>query len=256
MNTRLLVAALAAFCLPTMGTASGASVTPAGCSICTLDAQVWVGGATPFALVNLGTGTPNSRQAITGPIIVPGETFAFPAAGSGVYAGSGCLPSACLIISPFGDATTNYLGAVPGDSGIMISYALPQRKLNLLWGTVGNAPGWRDQIVFVFGDGTTGTVTGDDVIAAGIAFNSNATVEITTTQPFTTAIFTEGGAPSFEFVPSVPVVLFAGTPGTSNCVGVSVSALVQTYGGLNATAAVLGYPSVSALQNAIVGYCG
>ena len=101
---------------------------------------------------------------------------------------------------------------VPPLAAGTISYALPQRQLNFVCGTVGTAPVFRDQIVFVFGDSTTGTVNGDDVVAAGIAFDSNATVEITTTQPFTTAVFTAGAA-SFEFVPSVPVVLFAGDAG-------------------------------------------
>jgi hypothetical protein len=50
--------------------------------------------------------------------------------------------------------------------------------------------------------------------------------------------------------------LFAGTPGKANCYGQSVAALAQQYGGLNAAAAALGYSSVSALQNAIMAYCG
>jgi uncharacterized repeat protein (TIGR03803 family) len=53
----------------------------------------------------------------------------------------------------------------------------------------------------------------------------------------------------------VPVT-FAGTPGKPNCHGKSVSALAQQYGGLNAAAAALGYPSVNALQDAITAYCG
>ncbi len=200
----IVVAAIIA----SMGTASAGPVTPTGCSTCTVDAQPYAGGATPFTLVNLGTATiPNARQPITSPISFPGETITFPATGSGVYAGDTGV-SGGLIKSPFGDTTTNYLGAVPGDSGITISYdALPQRQLNLLWGTVGIAPVFRDQIVFVFSDGTTGTVIGDDVArsfaADGLPFDSgNATVEITTMQPFTTAIFTAGAAPSFEFVPA------------------------------------------------------
>ena len=48
---------------------------------------------------------------------------------------------------------------------------------------------------------------------------------------------------------------FAGTPGKPNCYGKSVSALAQQYGGLTNAAAALGYPSVSALQNAIEAYC-
>jgi len=48
---------------------------------------------------------------------------------------------------------------------------------------------------------------------------------------------------------------FAGTPGKANCHGKSVSALARQYGGLNAAAATLGYPSVQALQNAIMEVC-
>jgi uncharacterized repeat protein (TIGR03803 family) len=50
-------------------------------------------------------------------------------------------------------------------------------------------------------------------------------------------------------------VIFAGTPGKPNCFGQSVSALAWQYGGLNAAAAALGYPSVRALQKAILEFC-
>jgi uncharacterized repeat protein (TIGR03803 family) len=61
----------------------------------------------------------------------------------------------------------------------------------------------------------------------------------------------------FEIINSGFVVpaIFAGTPENPNCKGKSVSALARQYGGLNAAAAALGYPSVRALQNAIVEYC-
>jgi spore maturation protein SpmA len=49
--------------------------------------------------------------------------------------------------------------------------------------------------------------------------------------------------------------LFAGTPGKANCHGQSVSALAGQFGGLNNTAAALGYPNVDALQNAIMEFC-
>ena len=49
---------------------------------------------------------------------------------------------------------------------------------------------------------------------------------------------------------------FAGTPGKPNCYGQSVAALAQQYSGLNNAATALGYPSVSALQSAIMTYCG
>jgi YVTN family beta-propeller protein len=57
------------------------------------------------------------------------------------------------------------------------------------------------------------------------------------------------------FIQSKPIPKFAGTPGKPNCYGTSVSALAQRYGGLNNAAAALGYPSVSALQNAILAFC-
>jgi hypothetical protein len=50
-------------------------------------------------------------------------------------------------------------------------------------------------------------------------------------------------------------IRFAGTPGFSNCHGQSVAALTQQFGGLNAAAAALGFPSVQALQNAIKAFC-
>jgi YVTN family beta-propeller protein len=52
-----------------------------------------------------------------------------------------------------------------------------------------------------------------------------------------------------------PKPTFAGTPGKANCVGVSVAALIRQYGGLNAAAAALGYPSVQVLQQAIMEFC-
>jgi hypothetical protein len=54
--------------------------------------------------------------------------------------------------------------------------------------------------------------------------------------------------------PAGPV--FAGTPGTANCFGQSVSALGKQYGGLNGAAVALNYPSVPALQDAIQKFCG
>ena len=49
---------------------------------------------------------------------------------------------------------------------------------------------------------------------------------------------------------------FAGTPGKANCFGQSVSALARTFGGFSSAAAVLGFPKVSGLQNAILEFCG
>jgi uncharacterized repeat protein (TIGR03803 family) len=53
----------------------------------------------------------------------------------------------------------------------------------------------------------------------------------------------------------VPFSNFAGKPGTPNCVGKSVSALAQQYGGINKAGAARGYSSVAALQDAIRAFC-
>ena len=49
---------------------------------------------------------------------------------------------------------------------------------------------------------------------------------------------------------------FAGITGFSNCHGQTVAALARRFGGLNAATAALGFFSVSALQNAIMAFCG
>jgi hypothetical protein len=240
----------AAAIIATVGTASARSVTPAGCSTCILDAQLFNPPTTPFTLINLGAAIiQNSRQPIDSPVTVSGETIAFPATGSGIFAGDSNADS------PFHNPVTNYLAAQPGDSGVAITFATPQRELDLLWGTLGVSPVFRDQVRFVFSDGSTGIVLGDDVFAAGIGSNRDATVEITTTKSFTTVIFT-AGALSFEFVPGIPVSVFVGIPGKPNCYGQSVSALSNQYGRLGAAATALDYSSVAALQNAIMTYCG
>jgi len=59
-----------------------------------------------------------------------------------------------------------------------------------------------------------------------------------------------------EVVINLVSPVFAGTPGKANCHGQSVSALARQFGGLNAAAEALGYPSVDALQNAIMEFCG
>jgi hypothetical protein len=49
--------------------------------------------------------------------------------------------------------------------------------------------------------------------------------------------------------------IFAGMPGTANCLGKSVSALASQNRGLSHAAEALGYASVQALQDAISAYC-
>lgn len=61
------------------------------------------------------------------------------------------------------------------------------------------------------------------------------------------------GATYAEVTPKSP---FDGTPGAANCHGKTVSALARQHGGLANAASALGYPAVSALQDAIAGFCG
>jgi YVTN family beta-propeller protein len=53
----------------------------------------------------------------------------------------------------------------------------------------------------------------------------------------------------------IPHPRFAGTPGQPVCEGESVSALAQLFGGLEAAAVGLGFPSVLQLQNAVTAFC-
>jgi hypothetical protein len=54
---------------------------------------------------------------------------------------------------------------------------------------------------------------------------------------------------------ATPLPVFAGMPGKANCYGQSVSALAKQYHGLIGAATALGYPSISALQDAILAFC-
>ena len=53
-----------------------------------------------------------------------------------------------------------------------------------------------------------------------------------------------------------PAARFAGTPGAANCYEQSVSALVRQYGNLDRAAASLNFSTVTALQGAILSFCG
>jgi uncharacterized repeat protein (TIGR03803 family) len=68
---------------------------------------------------------------------------------------------------------------------------------------------------------------------------------------------TNNGGTAFEITGSGFVVqpIFAGTPGKPNSFGQSVSALARQYGGLNTAANALDFPTVRALQKAIMDFC-
>ena len=87
-----------------------------------------------------------------------------------------------------------------------------------------------------------------DAFVVGFSFSSNF--------PTTAGAFqTTFGGVADAFVAKIAGLAFAGTPGKANCHGKSVSALARQFGGLNNAAAALGFPSVQALQDAIMAFC-
>ena len=107
---------------------------------------------------------------------------------------------------------------------------------------VGNSP-----------SGVAFSTDGSKIYVANTDSNSVSVIDTATNEVTTIT------GPSFNLPVAFGVFIqprFAGTPGQSNCFGVSVAALAQQYGGLNASAAALGYLGVPALQKAIMTYCG
>lgn len=162
---------------------------------------------TTSPLLNLGTGTANSRQAIAQPFTVDGETFTWAAGApqpSGVFAGN--VPG--VAASPFGagDSTSNYLVAEGSGGTVTVSFTSPQTAIELLWGTVDAGT-----IMNVLtSDGQT--ITGQDILNACAAQGhtctsgvTNVEVEITGLNPFTSYTASDGAAAAFEFVPGAPV---------------------------------------------------
>ena len=62
-------------------------------------------------------------------------------------------------------------------------------------------------------------------------------------------------APTFNMTFSLTGTTFSGTPGRANCHGESVSGLAGEFGGFDAAASALGFPSVKALQDAVTAFC-
>jgi YVTN family beta-propeller protein len=90
-----------------------------------------------------------------------------------------------------------------------------------------------------------------------VANSDSNTVSVIDTATNTVSATTPVGSYPVAFGVFIhPPSKFAGTPGNANCYGRSASALAQQYGGLNAAAASLGFSSVSALQKAILAFCG
>jgi hypothetical protein len=168
-----------------------------------------------FALLDLGTGTPNARQATTSPVNVNsggittitfsgGSASGNPSLGSGIYAGN----MSSITASPlgFGNSTTNYLVAQPDGSlanNVTVNYAVPQTVLHILWGTVDGAAGYN-----LLRTSAGETITGAQVLTAlgnPPSGGTNAWLEITGFLPFTWIAATDStpNPSAFEFLPGV-----------------------------------------------------
>jgi YVTN family beta-propeller protein len=102
------------------------------------------------------------------------------------------------------------------------------------------------------------TPDGSKVYVTNASSNSNSVPVIATTANTVSATIPVGVNPAALGIliqPFQPPLRFAGTPGKANCQGESASGLAQQFGGSNTATAALGFPSVRALQDAILAFC-
>ena len=161
-----------------------------------------------FALLDLGTGTPNSLQT-TLPFTVGGVSFSFAGGGTGEYAGNS------ISSSPFGftNSTKNFVQAAGNGGTVDVTWATTQNELYVLWGTVDPEVG-RNLITI----GAT-AIHGTDIVAAimlqGFPYfegQSNTYLKITGLPDFTSATFSDNQQGSFEFALGAPVPLPGALP--------------------------------------------
>jgi uncharacterized repeat protein (TIGR03803 family) len=125
----------------------------------------------------------------------------------------------------------------------------------LIADNAGNLYGTTRNGVFKLSPGGTETVlhsfTGSDgaVPLAGLIADSAGNLY------GTTAVGGASGNGTVFKLAGTGFAVLAGTPGTPNCEGKSVSALAKQYGGLPAAATALSYPTLGALEDAIKTYC-
>jgi hypothetical protein len=199
--------------LATIGSASAGPISCGG--TCVVDAvSLFTGTTPPAGIVNLGTGTANSRQnGFASGTTVGGVTITF-AGGSSSVSGSASGEYAGSVtndfMSPFGsNSTQNYLAAQPGGS-VTISDGLQPGVIDLLWGSIDGQAGKN----LLTSNGFS--ITGAEVLASCTAdFGSsacanaaeNALVTITGIGNFTsyTASDTLPNGSAFEFDPGTPV---------------------------------------------------
>jgi uncharacterized repeat protein (TIGR03803 family) len=148
----------------------------------------------------------------------------------------GANPVASLIMDAKGNLFgTTYLGGTPG--------------LGTVFEVVKTASGYASTPTTLVSFCALANCADGDRPQAGLIADAHGNLFGTTTGGGT-----NGHGTVFEVTGS-GFAKFAGTPGKPNCFGKSISALARQYGGLNAAAEALGYPSVRALQKAILEFC-
>jgi hypothetical protein len=166
-----------------------------------------------FTLLPLGTSTIAKQNMLqtssSGSVDNVSFTFASSTSSvSGEYAGN-VQNSA----SPFGqlNTTSDYFTAGGSDgvtNGVVtLTYLTPQTELDMLWGTVDTMPSDTRNVVAAGSTTISGSQIKTAIINAGFTFTEGTDdvyLEITGLPSFTTATFSDSGAPGFEFVPGLP----------------------------------------------------
>lgn len=147
---------------------------------------------------------------------------------------TGFRSSRGLAVSP--DSSRVY---VTGDNAVLVIDAATNTAITTI--PVGGAP-----------TGVAVTPDGTKVYVANVANNTVSVIDTSTNM--VVAVLPVGRAPVAYGAFIQP--RFAGTRGTANCLGQSVSALAQTFGGLNRAAITLGFPTVVEMRTAVAAYCG
>ncbi len=177
---------------------TGAASMAAQASV--ISAQLVPPDGIPFTLENFGASGATGLVGTAPITTADGMSISFSGGTplSGLYYGD----IANQVRSPFDGtnmAQANYLAAEPGGS-VTITFASAQTEFDLLWGSVDDY----NHLTFNFGGQS---ISGQDIANAvsGINFgSSNAAVEISALDPFTTVTVTSDQA-AFEFVPGTPV---------------------------------------------------
>jgi hypothetical protein len=208
------------------------------------------------------TGSPSTAAVpdismLLGPVTINGPWLEFGFGGVGTFA-TGCIPA-----DPTG--ITNCAPSSGGNSAILGTPPWTLTAPSAVQLTVTDAFASGDQFE-VFDNNSSigstsapvlGSICADPVpCLANPAFShevftlgpgSHSLTIKTIASPFLPAL----GAAFFR----IDTFTFAGQPGLPNCVGISVSSLVQQFGNLAAAAKFLGYPEVRTLQSAISAFC-